>query len=183
MPLGGRPHPRGLCVKWGPSFLAKKGAEPPIFGQCLLRPNGCMDQDATWHGVGLGPRHIVLDGDPTPFPKKGAQPPPIFGTFLLWPNGCMHQAATWCGGRCRPQPTRLCARWGPSSPSQKGRSPKFSADVYYGQTAAWVMMPFGAEVGVRLRDIVLHGDPAPVHKGAQPPIFGHCQLLPNGWMD
>jgi len=35
--------------------------------------------------VGLGPGHIVLDGDPAPR-KKGAEPP-IFGPFLLWPNG------------------------------------------------------------------------------------------------
>jgi len=33
--------------------------------------------------VGLGPGHIVLDGDPAP-PPKGAQPP-IFGPCLLWP--------------------------------------------------------------------------------------------------
>jgi len=33
----------------------------------VLRPNGWMDQDATWHGVGLGPASdIVLDGDPAP---------------------------------------------------------------------------------------------------------------------
>jgi len=32
------------------AFLSKKGAEPPIFGPCLLRSNGCMDQDATWYG-------------------------------------------------------------------------------------------------------------------------------------
>jgi len=25
--------------------------------------------------VGLGPGHIVLDGDPAPVPKKGAKPP------------------------------------------------------------------------------------------------------------
>ena len=31
--------------------------------------------------VGLGPGHIVLDGDPAPLPKKG-QSPPIFGPFL-----------------------------------------------------------------------------------------------------
>jgi len=28
---GGRPHPRGLCVRWGPSPLPKKGAESPDF--------------------------------------------------------------------------------------------------------------------------------------------------------
>ena len=32
------------------ALLPKKGAETPIFGPCLLRPNGCMDQDATWYG-------------------------------------------------------------------------------------------------------------------------------------
>ena len=25
-----------------------KGAQPPIFGPCLLYPNGWMDKDATW---------------------------------------------------------------------------------------------------------------------------------------
>ena len=28
----------------------QKGHSPPIFGPCLLWPNGCMDQDATWYG-------------------------------------------------------------------------------------------------------------------------------------
>ena len=33
--------------------------------------------------VGLGPSHIVLDGDPAPLPPKGDRAPaPIFGTFL-----------------------------------------------------------------------------------------------------
>ena len=73
--------------------------------------------------VGLGPGHIVLDGDPAPLPKKGAEPQ-IFGPILLWPNGWMHQDATWYGGR--PQPRRLCVRWGPSPPTQKwGRALNF----------------------------------------------------------
>jgi len=59
--------------------------------------------------VGLGLGHIVLEGTQLPFPEKGAGPP-IFGPFLLWLNGCMHQDATWYGGR--PQPRRLCVRWG-----------------------------------------------------------------------
>jgi len=37
--------------------------------------------------AGLGPGHIVLDGDPAP--PKEAQPPPIFGPYPLWPNGWM----------------------------------------------------------------------------------------------
>jgi len=44
--------------------------------------------------VGLGPGHIVLDGDPAPPPEKGGEPP-IFGPYLLWPNDWMDQDATW----------------------------------------------------------------------------------------
>jgi len=43
--------------------------------------------------VGLGPDHIVLDGDPGPFPQRGTAP--IFGPYLLWSNGSMDQDATW----------------------------------------------------------------------------------------
>jgi len=37
--------------------------------------------------VGLGPGHIVPDGDPAPLPQ--AHSPPIFGPYLLRPNGWM----------------------------------------------------------------------------------------------
>jgi len=109
--------------------------------------------------VGLDPGHIVLDPDPTTLPKKWEQPP-IFGPFLLWPNAWMHQDAIWYGGR--PQPRRLCVRWGPSSPPKKGHSPQFSAHVYCGQTAVCSRMPLGTEVDLSLGDIVLDGDPAPL---------------------
>ena len=207
---GGRPQPRGLCVRWGP-FPSQKRVEPssPIFRPCLLWPNDWMDQNGTWCGgcgpwsgphcarwgpssppkeggraspnfrpifgrpfvkrfalcyqtvvcpvlsclsvtfvhcgqtvgriekklgvqVGLGPGHIVLDGDPAPPPPKGHSPP-IFGPYLLQPNGCMDQDVTWYG--TRPRPRRLCIRWRPRSPSQKGGSPQFPAYVYCGQTA------------------------------------------------
>jgi len=47
--------------------------------------------------VGLGPGHIVLDGDPAPPPpsKKGEGTPPIFGPCPLWPNSWMDEDATW----------------------------------------------------------------------------------------
>jgi len=38
--LGPWPH----CVRWGPP----KGHSPPVFGPCLLWPDGWMDEDATW---------------------------------------------------------------------------------------------------------------------------------------
>jgi len=44
--------------------------------------------------VDLGPGDIVLDGDPAPSPKKGAQHPQ-FLAHVLWPNGWMDQDATW----------------------------------------------------------------------------------------
>ena len=49
-------------------------------------------KDATWYGGGLGPGHIVLDGDPAPLRKKGAEAP-IFRPISIvvkWlhPSGC-----------------------------------------------------------------------------------------------
>jgi len=41
--------------------------------------------------VGLGPGHIVLDGDPAP-PKK-AERQPHFSAHVLCPNGWMDQDA------------------------------------------------------------------------------------------
>jgi len=70
--------------------------------------------------------------------------------------------------------------------SPKGAQPQFSAHVCCGQTARWIKMPLGREVGLSPRHVVLDGDPAPLSenpKGAQPPIFGPCLLWPNGWMD
>ena len=69
--------------------------------------------------VGLGPGHIILDGDwaPNSLTPKGQSPLPIFGRCLLWQNGWMDQDATWYGGRYQPRPH--CIRWGPAPP-QKG---------------------------------------------------------------
>jgi len=115
--------------------------------------------------VGLSPDDSVLDGDPAPRPKRGWNPP-IFGPCLLWPNGWMDQDGTWHGRGYQSRPH--CARWGPSSPPQKGAEPpQFLAYFYCGQTAVYVRIPLGTEVGVSLGNIVLDGDPAP------PPLKGH----------
>jgi len=81
---------------------------------------------------------------------------PVCDVVVLWPNGWMNQGATWYGGRPRRRPH--CVRWGPTSP-QKGHNPKFSAHVYCGQTAGWIKLPLGTEVGLGPGDIVLDGDP------------------------
>ena len=132
--------------------------------------------------VGLGPGHIVLDRDPAPPPPMGHSPP-IFGPYLLPPNGCMARHVTWYGARPRPRP--LCARWGPRSPPQKGGgAPKFSTNVYCVQTAGWIRMVLGTEVGLSLGDIVLNGDPATPEKGTAPPNFWPVSVVAKrGWMD
>ena len=71
--------------------------------------------------VGLGPGHIVLDGDPAP-PRKGAQQPHV-------PN------------------------------LQAQALPTSAVHVYCGQTAGWIKVPLGREVGLGPGHIVLDWDP------------------------
>jgi len=138
----------------------------PVLSVCLsvcnvgvLWPSGVTDQDDIWHAG--RPRtwpHSVRWRPSSPSPK-GAQPLPIFGPYPLRPNGCIHQDATWYGGR--PRPRRLYVRWGPRFPPQKGdRAPKFLAHAYCGQTAGWIKMVLGVEIGLSPSDFVLSGDSA-----------------------
>jgi len=68
--------------------------------------------------IGLGPGHIVLDGDQGLPTERGTAFPTlaVHGRVrrkrpcLLWPNGWMDQDATWYGGR--PRPWWHCIRWG-----------------------------------------------------------------------
>jgi len=138
--------------------------------------------------VGLGPGHIVLDGDPALLPQRGT--PPIFNPYPLRPNGCIDQDFTWYGDR--PRPRRLCVRWGPCCPSQPCRPqprqpcgvrwgpsplpkkgaeppPQFLAHFYCGQTAGCTKVPLGTELGLSPEDFVLDGDPAPPQKGGGAP--------------
>ena len=50
--------------------------------------------------------------------------------------------------------------------------------VYCGQTAGWIKMPLGTEVGLGRGDIVLHGDPAPLPKKEHSslPLFCPCHI-------
>ena len=106
---------------------------------------------------------------------------PVCDVRALWPNGWTDQGETWLAGRPRSRPHWV--RRGPSSSSSKGAQPlpQYSAHVRCGQTAGWIKMPLGVEVGLGPGDIVLDEDPVtPPLKGAQPPIFGPCLLWPNG---
>jgi len=57
-------------------------------------------------------------------------------------------------------------------PTKKGHNPQFLAHVCCGQTAGWINMPLGREVGLGPGDIVLNDDPA------QLPPKG-CTALPT----
>jgi len=113
----------------GTQLPLPKGAQPPP----QFSTHVCCGQMAAWikmslgMELGLGPGNPVLDGDPAP-PKKKC---------LLWPNGWMDHSGTRHGGR--PDPRRLCVRWGSKPFPQKGEPPpQFSAHFYCGQTAGCI---------------------------------------------
>jgi len=70
--------PSDIVLDGDPAPPPQKGSTAPIFGPCLLSPDGCMDQDATWHGARSRPGHSVRWGPSSPLPK-GGRSPQIFG--------------------------------------------------------------------------------------------------------
>ena len=78
--------PGHIVLDGDPGPLPKRG-RPPIFGPCLLWPNGWVDQDATWYTVRPWPRpHCVRWGFSSP--AKGAQqPPPLFSAHVNCGDG------------------------------------------------------------------------------------------------
>jgi len=96
-------------------------------------PNGWTDQDETWHaGIGLGPGHIVLDGDPAHPPQKGAQSPQ-FSAHI-----CCGQTAGWIkmplGTEVDLSPGHIVLDGDPAPlPRERGTAAAlFSAHVYCG---------------------------------------------------
>jgi len=74
----------------------EKRAQPPhpIFGPCLLWPNGWMDQGAcTWYENRPRPRPHCVRLGPISSPCKRAQQPPSFGPCLLWPRSTISVTA------------------------------------------------------------------------------------------
>ena len=95
----------------------------------------------------------------------------------------MDEAGTWYGGR--PQPSRLCVRWGPSPPQKKGVEPppQFSAHFHCGHVAGCIKMQLGMEAGLSSEAFVFDGYPAPSQKRGRRPQFSECLLRSNGCMD
>jgi len=120
----GRPQPRRLCVRWGPSSRTQKGGGAlPIFGPSILWPNGWMHQDATWYGGRPQFRRLCVRWRPSPLPKRGRSPQFLAHVYCAWPNGWMDQVVTWYGGR--PRHKQHCVTWGPGSPQKKAQLPNY----------------------------------------------------------
>jgi len=73
---GARTRPRKLCVRWGPRSPPQKEGGAPQFSAHFYcgQIAGCIKMPLGME-VGLGPVHIVLDGDTAPFPKTGKRAP------------------------------------------------------------------------------------------------------------
>jgi len=144
--------------------------KPPIFGPYLLRPNGCMDQDATWYEGTPRPRRLCLR------PRWGPSSPSYEGHR---PNfRPMSVVAKRLDGlkchlvwRQTSAQATLC-RWG-RSPHKRGTAPpQFSVHVCCGQAVVWMKIPLGTEVELGPGHIVLDGVPAlRRERGAAVPLF------------
>jgi len=89
---------------------------------------------------------------------------------ILWPNGRTDQDETCHAGRPRPWPH--CVRWGSNSSFSKGAQPyQFLAQVCSGQTAGWIKMPLGMEIGLGPGDCVRWGTSSPSPKRGRAPQF------------
>jgi len=118
--------------------------------------------------VGFAPGDTVLDEDPAPPPKKKQ-------------NGHIsphYSAHVCCGQAWTNMPFGTEEGLGPghivldgdSAPLKRGTapSPQFSAHVCWDQTAGWMKMPLGTEVGLVQRQYCVRSGPSPLPKtGAQ----------------
>jgi len=130
----------------------------------------------------------VLDGDPAPLFKKGAEPPTQFSNRPMSILAKRLDGSRWhLAHGSWPWSRPHCARWGPSSPHQKRwqSHPQFSAHFYCGQTAGCIKVPLGTEVGLSPGDFVLDRDPALSPKsGRSPQFLAHVYCgQTGGWIN
>ena len=83
-----------------------------------------MDQDGTWHRVGLGPGYIVLGWDPAPLTKKAAEPTSQFSAHFYCGQtaGCIKMPLGMEQGL---GPDDFVLDEDPTPLPKRGRSPNF----------------------------------------------------------
>jgi len=108
--------PGHIVLDDDPAPPAPKGHSPAFSAHICCGQMAARIKMSLGMELGSGPGDFVLDGDPvTPLQKGGGAPK--FSAHVY----CGQTAGTWHGSR--PQPRRLCVRWGPSTLPQKGVSP------------------------------------------------------------
>jgi len=125
--------------------------------------------------VGLGPGHIVLDGDSLP------PPPPKGNRPQFSAHVCCGQMAALInmplGMEVGLGPGDFVLDGDPAPPLPKrGQSPSAQLLAHFccGQTVGCIKVPLGMEVGLGPGDFMFDGDPATLRKRAHPPP-------PNFW--
>jgi len=145
MPLGMEVGlgPDDFVLDGDPAPLPPKGAEPPIFGPCLLWPNGWMDQDGIWHGGGSRSRPHCARWGPSSPPQGGTASPQFSAHVYSGPTAVYIRTPLGTEvGLSRD----FVLDGDPAPPPLKGHSPQFSAHVYCGQTAGRTKTSLGTEV-------------------------------------
>jgi len=103
---GGKPRPRRRCVRRDRSSPLK-GQQPPVFGSCLLWPNGWMDEDTTWYGSRSRLRpHCIRRGPSSP--RKGHSSPLLFSADVYCGHGRSSQQLL---SSCLFMPRLICIRF------------------------------------------------------------------------
>jgi len=126
--------------------------------------------------VGLGPGHIVLDGEPAPLLEKGADPQFSAHFYCHQMAGCINMPL---GMEVGLSPGDFVLDGDRASPPLKGTATQFLSNVRCGQTTGWIKTPLGMEVNLGPGHIVLDGVPALRERGtASPHLFGPCLLWP-----
>jgi len=107
--------------------------------------------------VVLGPSDFLIDGDPAPLRKKGAEPPQFSAHVYCGQTAGWIKMALSMEVGLSPRDFVLDGDPAPFPKRAESRS-QFSAHVYCGQTAGWIKMTLGTEVGwFRVLAALLHG--------------------------
>ena len=131
---GGSPRLRPHCARWGPSPLPRKGGSAPSEAPQFSAPVHCGWIKMTLGmKVGLGPGHIVQDGDPAPPPKRGHSPQ--FSAHVY-----CGQTAGWIkvplGMKVGLDSGNFVLHGDPAPPPQKGAQPPI-----FGPCLLWPRLP------------------------------------------
>jgi len=113
------------------------GAQPPIFGRCLLWPNSWMHQDSTWYGGRPRAKRYCLIWTLLS-PKTGTRPNfRLMSIVAKRLDGSSQDATSYDG---RPRPTPHCVKRGLSPPKKGVQQPP----PLFGPCLLWPSSPISA---------------------------------------